>query len=177
MAMLVMLNIGFGSCACKYFVASKTAPTDYLAPDTCYQQKVNGVTQSWNWECASDGQSVTGKYWPGSDTCDGDAKINSTLYKKDGYDMNCDSTATDCSSVYRTYNGCDVDNDDYFSLPIVMGMCQEALDGFSEKWECTSTSETISIYQDSNCEAYMSPLEYKNGCQGDTYYQIESCHS
>eukprot|EP00486_Rosalina_sp_Unknown_P010358 CAMPEP_0201588426 /NCGR_PEP_ID=MMETSP0190_2-20130828/155008_1 /ASSEMBLY_ACC=CAM_ASM_000263 /TAXON_ID=37353 /ORGANISM="Rosalina sp." /LENGTH=144 /DNA_ID=CAMNT_0048040567 /DNA_START=22 /DNA_END=452 /DNA_ORIENTATION=+ len=136
---LVLLKIEISNSACKYFSPLKNGTIEYFAPDVCYQTRTNGTTSSYMWECAKDGESVSGKYWSGSNTCDGSGKSNVTFSKKDGYPMNCDSSGSDCSSVYRIYAGCDTNKDDFTALPIVMGMCA-TLNGVSQKWECTSSS-------------------------------------
>lgn len=168
-------QIELNLAACKYFSPLKNGTLEYFAPDVCYQTRTNGTTSSYKWECAADGQSVSGKYWPDSTTCDGVGKSNVTFSKKDGYPMNCDASGSDCSSVYRIYAGCDTNKDDYTALPIVMGMCA-SLNGVSQKWECTSSSETVNVYGKANCDEFLTKLQYKDGCDYGVYYEIESCH-
>ena len=174
---ILLLNLEFSCSGCKYFSLTKNGTLEYFAPDVCYQDRENGTISSFKWECADDGQSVTGKYWPGSTNCNGVGKNNgTTFYKKDGYDMNCDSTASDCSSVYRIYAGCDTNKDDFTSLPIVMGMCG-TLNGVSQKWQCTSSEEDVSVYGKPNCDEFLTKIKYKNGCDFGIYYQIQSCNN
>ena len=62
LSVFIFLKVEFSSAGCKYFSPLKNGTLEYFAPDVCYQTRSNGTISSYKWQCATDGQSVSGKY-------------------------------------------------------------------------------------------------------------------
>lgn len=166
---------------CKYFnPRANTNNTAYIVgPNVCLFQKDHGVVSASEYKCKSDDEVVL--YFYGNVTnCNGNPTREISYKKSDGYGMNCGSKAKDCSSVLRSYQNCDIAKADYGEVSAVTGICETFDSGTSQKFSCTSTTETLTSYLASDtCDNTGLPSTYTQGCNNKTgiYYLVRTCHN
>ena len=189
------------SDTCKYFSPQTAEKTyQYIAPDVCFSQKSDREITAEIYKCSDDGDSIyyytfnnvnatkvdaiMGKGTIGneSDYCSNmnDATLNKVYSKSDSsIVMNCDGK--DCSTVLRTYNGCDTSKDDYQELCIVSNMCGIVNKGTvkGEKFICDQVSWKVESFQDDKCVEHEGSEHIRDGCSEglQEYNQVLSCHS
>lgn len=165
------------SSDCKYFDPSPNNNNDYVAPDVCIASRVDGVSESYIYECTSESK-ITAKYYQDGNTtdCTGDPTKTVTHSKHDGYNFDCSENAKDCSSLYRTYTKCNTDSADYQDNAVVTNTCIELTADDSSIWKCNATAEIYTLYPSPDCSKNGIGYTIDNGCQGKTYYQILTCN-
>lgn len=173
LALFVIFKTVVSDCNYISFAVNGTEAADYIAPNACYQFRENGVITSAQFKCSSDGKSIIGETYFKKNDCSGNPDNTTHFNSSVISNFKCDGS--DCSSVYRMYDNCnDINNADFTSLPIVVGMCS-SYNGVSSVWKCTESQEIWDVYTKSDCSGNSIPITY-GGCQNGIYYQIMTCN-
>ena len=194
-----LISKSLQSETCKYFSPESAEKTyQYIAPDVCFSQKSDRQITAEIYKCSDDGDSIyyytfdnvnetlldtnsKSTFGNESDYCSNmnDATLNKVYSKTDSTSViNCDGK--DCSTVLRTYDGCDTSRDDYQELCIVSNMCGIVNKGTvkGEKFICDQVGWKVESFQDDKCIEHEGSQYIRDGCSEglQEYNQVLSCH-
>ena len=143
---------------CLYVNIDGVTDKIYFAPNVCFQSYTDGSYTSTTYECINDG-SVQLQIFTNEERCRGTPDATGWFNVSDGYDLNCASTAQDCSIKTRIYDLGDEANcnnlsaANYDEIVNVYGMCDEYSSNFcSEIIDCQIGMQTIAYYTNENCD-------------------------
>ena len=133
----------------------------YFAPNVCLASydTYDDVYSSSVLKCIND-ESVQLQVFLNNERCSGTANTTTWYNVSDGYDLNCASTAQDCSIKTRAYffldnepNCNNLSAAEYSDVVDVYGMCYQWSSGLCSKTiGCQIGMQTIAFYKNDNCD-------------------------